>query len=212
MKLEPTNWSVVLVGRWDPAILSPSGIAKHVFHLAPKTQVQVAVPLDGVSAYLVTNLDSTLTVHVERDRLQIDVLRFDYQSLAQGLLAGVNALEALPMTPFSAVGYNINFTTNELCPELISLTDCPVDKDISEKGYTLSGRSLGRSVQYGDGQINISIGQKDNSYAVNCNFHLDVRSVEKAKAWLSTSVELIKQEISKIAAFLKVELEEMSSD
>jgi len=49
MKLEPIDWNVIIVGRWNTAILTPGRIAEKIFQQQPGTGLHVDVPLDGVS-------------------------------------------------------------------------------------------------------------------------------------------------------------------
>lgn len=69
MGLKATEWSVVVVGRWNRAILTPNGIAKRVFKLAELSQMVVAVPLDGVSPYIVKNPDQKIAATTDEGRL-----------------------------------------------------------------------------------------------------------------------------------------------
>ncbi|MBM4144114.1 MAG: hypothetical protein FJ225_11065 [Lentisphaerae bacterium] len=212
MQLDPIGWSVVLVGWWNPAILSPAGIKKHVFRLPADQQVQVAVPLDGVSAYLVTNPEETLVVHVEQERLQIEVPKCTFASLQQGMQAACNALESLPVTPVSAAGFNVNFMSITVCPELVTATDCHIDNNFATQEYKIVGRSTGRSVAFGDGQINITVGRRGDQFQVNCNFHLGTRELDKARKWLQTPIETVKDQLARIGQVLNVQLEEKKDD
>lgn len=212
MQLDPIGWSVVLVGRWNPAILSPAGIKKYVFRLPAEQQIQVAVPLDGVSAYLITNPEETLIVHVEEGRLQMDLPKCNFASLMHGMQAGINALEALPVTPISAVGLNLNFMTATVCQELVNATDCAIDNTFADQGYAIVGRSTGRSVTFGEGQINIKVARQGEQFHVNCNFHLSTQDPGKAIIWLQTSPDAVKAELEKIGKILNVQLEEKKDD
>jgi hypothetical protein len=53
MALSPERWSVVIIGRWNRAILTPAGIAKRVFGEPETKLMDVEVPLDGLSPYRV---------------------------------------------------------------------------------------------------------------------------------------------------------------
>ncbi|MFZ2656883.1 MAG: hypothetical protein WAX69_18260 [Victivallales bacterium] len=212
MKLQPTTWSIVLVGWWNPAILSPAGISKHIFKLPQDEKIQVAIPLDGISAYIVSNPNETLDVHVEKERLQIDIKKCNYDSLAEGMQAALNALEVLPITPIKAIGYNLIFTAPSSCAELIAVTECPLDTQISDMGLKIIGRSFSRSITFGDGQVNFSVSGQPEKFHVNCNFHLGTQDQEKAKTWLRTPVAVIREKVRNIGSILKVQLEETQND
>jgi hypothetical protein len=212
MSLAPAGWGVVLVGKWNKAILSPKGIAQHLFKLPADTKIQVNVPLDGVSAYLVRNPEETLSVHVETERLQIDLLKCSYEILDKGMKVGVDALEMLPITPISAVGFNVNFKSPEVPVDLLQAIECTIDSKIALNGMELAGRSLGRTIRFNDGVINLSVRWTGEEYQINCNFHLDTADVTKAKEWLRTPMDSIKERIQIISVILGVELNEGSHD
>lgn len=212
MEMEPIGWSVVLIGRWNPAILSPAGISKYLFKLPPDQKIQIAVPLDGVSGYLVSNPDETLVVHVEEERLQIEVPKCTFTTLAQAMQAAINAIEALPVTPISAAGFNLNFKTTTTCPELIAATDSCIDAEIAAQSYKIVGRSTGRSISFGEGKINFTVAGQDGGFHVNCNFHLATRELENAKAWLQMPIADIEQQIVKLGMILNIQMEENKND
>lgn len=212
MTLSPGNWSIVLIGWWNPAILSPAGIIKYIFKIPEKENIHVSVPLDGVSSYTVTNPKGNLDVHVEKERLQIDIKKYDFASLGEGMQAALNALNSLPVTPIKAVGFNLNYNAPESCEELIAITDSPIDNEISDKGLIISGRSFSRTISFEEGQINFTISKQVDKFHVNFNFHLGTSDAEKAKKWLQTPVESIKESVKKIGNVFKIEIEEIQND
>ncbi len=44
MPLEPGEWNVVILGRWNRAIPTPQGIASRLFQLPPETEIGIEVP------------------------------------------------------------------------------------------------------------------------------------------------------------------------
>jgi len=208
MSFETVGWSVVLIGKWNKAILSPKGIAQHVFRLPSGTKIPINVPLDGVSAYLVRNPEETLSVHVESERLQIDVLKCTYDVLEQALKAGVNVLDALPVTPISAIGFNVNFKSAEARTELISAMECGIDAKVAVNGFDLIGKLSGRTLRFNEGVINLTVLWTNEEYQVNFNFHLETSDKEKGKTWLNTPLESIKDIIRKISRLLDMDFVE----
>ena len=92
MGLQPADWSVVILGRWNRAILTPNGIAKRLFKLAEAKQVLVAVPLDGVSPYMVRHPTQQIVAMTDEGRLLVQVVRADYKVLGEAMTAGANWL------------------------------------------------------------------------------------------------------------------------
>ncbi len=46
MKGTPFDWNVVIIGSWNPAILTPQGITTRLLQLEAGTPVEVQVSLD----------------------------------------------------------------------------------------------------------------------------------------------------------------------
>ena len=44
--LNPVDWSVVVAGRWNRAILTPAGIVQRVFKESPDIPMVIEVPID----------------------------------------------------------------------------------------------------------------------------------------------------------------------
>ncbi len=55
------DWDVVVVGFWNPAILTPAGIWKRLFELEQGTPVELEVPIDGLAPYRVSHEEITVT-------------------------------------------------------------------------------------------------------------------------------------------------------
>src|SRR6516165_8300462 len=55
MPLVPCEWNVVVMGRWNRAILTPQGIATRLFQLPLNTSIGVEVPMDGIGPYRVSH-------------------------------------------------------------------------------------------------------------------------------------------------------------
>lgn len=208
MRFDPGGWSVVLIGRWNPAILTPAGIAKHLFQYPEGKALQVMVPLDGYSAYLVTDSEDETTVHVEKDRLQIDLRRYSYRCLEKACRAGASALRQLPVTPVSAVGVNINGRCEAPPRELLSLFENAVSRKLTDAGYAVKSRAIGHTLAYEAGQINVLLRLGDDGVTLNCNFHLDTPTTEAAIAWLGKPVGCWHEQVKRIASAMGCELEE----
>lgn len=211
MSLTASGWSVVLVGAWNPAILSPAGISVHVFGLPLGQPVRVAVPLDGVSAYLVANTEDTLTAYVKENRLQINLRQCRYQNLQLGLAAALRVLDVLPLTPLAAVGINLDFISPDPIPELAELTNSPADIRIAQEGMAIRVSSLQRTLQLPVGVLNVTVTTSATS-RVRCNFHLDAANAETARLLFQTSIPDIQDAIAKVGRILTTTLQEVTDD
>ncbi|MBK9039205.1 MAG: hypothetical protein IPL83_08600 [Bdellovibrionales bacterium] len=69
MNIEALDWSVVIAGYWNQAILTPAGIAYRLFKKPKDTPVQVEIPLDGIAPYRVR--DGSIIIMAQPKRLHI---------------------------------------------------------------------------------------------------------------------------------------------
>ena len=212
MYFKPSDWNVVIVGRWNPAILTPGGIKKFVFKMEEAEKVEVAVPLDGLSPYLVKQPEKNITVITDVNRLLIKVENEDYQTLAHAMEAGVNALESLPQTPFIAAGFNIRFKTEESPTEILDICTSTIDAKMGELGHIISARGISRSINYGDGNLNININHINNISEVLFNFHRNSNKKDELVSWLHTDVSAVKTEVERIIDKLEINIEESANE
>lgn len=211
MDFKPSDWNVVIVGRWNPAILTPGGIKKLVFKMEDNEKVEVAVPLDGLSPYLVKHPEKNITVITDVNRLLIKLENEDYQTLANAMEAGVNALESLPQTPFVAAGFNIRFNAEESPIEILDICTSTIDTKIGDLGHTISARGISRTVSYGDGNLNINI-NLNNKSEVLFNFHRNSNKKDELVSWLHTDVSTVKTEVERIIDKLEINIEESANE
>lgn len=212
MALQPTDWSVVIAGRWNCAILTPNGIAKRLFRLKEDQKVLVAVPLDSVSPYIVKHPTQEIRAMTDEGRLLIQATRSDYETLGYAMTAGVNALTSLPETPVSAAGFNVNFRTEEVSPETASLLVSESEKALVDAEFKLTTRIFGRSIEYGAGTLNVTMKGSDDSFSLSLNFHRGSKILEELKQWLQVSVEHVEETVGKILGAFGLDIEEIRND
>ena len=209
MSLKPVDWSVVIIGRWNPAILTPGGIAKFVFNIQepdPK-RLEIAVPLDGVSPYQVKHPEENIVVLTDANRLLIRLTQMDYDSLGQALGAGIHALGSLPVTPVSAAGFNVSFHTSD-CQAIMDMVNADVDNILSDLDYQIAARTITRTIKYNDGVINITATGKSDGQELVFNFHRASTSHEELIKWFEATPVAIEGQVKGILEKLNLEVEE----
>jgi hypothetical protein len=213
VSFEPFDWNVVVVGRWNQAILTPAGIAKHVFKLASHQMLPVKVPLDGLMPYLVGDPEERVEVAVEANRLLIQLRKLEYGVLGTAMNMGANVLESLPHTPVTAAGFNIKFRQKEADQERGYLTShSEIDDGLSDAGFTISRRTLSRGLTYESGLLNVDITTDSKGMQVAFNFHLASNDCTDLVQWLHLSTENVKSSVSRIMDFLRLDIGEVNHD
>ena len=170
MVIRPTDWSVVIAGRWNRAILTPAGIAKRLFNISESSQILVAVPLDGLSPYQVRHPEHDIVAMTDENRLIIMANKNTYACLGHAMDAGVNALEQLPATPVAAAGFNVNYHCSEVPPELGKLFEAAVDSRLAGISQDFKSRSIMRSLGYTNGALNVTLSWDNAGFKLQCNF------------------------------------------
>jgi hypothetical protein len=212
MVIQPADWSVVIVGRWNRAILTPAGISKRVFNIEDQKQIMVLVPLDGVSPYIVKLQEGDIAVRTDEKSLRIDAEKPDFAHLERVMSFGVNAITSLPETPLEAVGINVNYESGDLNPQLATLIAGEIDKQLSSIDYKVTSRAVIRTYELNEGQLNIRIiGEKD-LFKIYFNFHRSSINSADLVQWLKTPIGNIQNLINTFFDVLKIELEEIAND
>jgi hypothetical protein len=173
MPLEPCDWNVVVLGRWNRAILTPNGIASRLFQLPPETEIGIEVPMDAIGPYRVSHGD--LTVMVGNSQLWIDARENNFPSLERAMRVARRAMESLPETPVIAAGYNIRSQgtgeDGQLGP-LIAATQLEWDRQFERAGYPISRRDVTWVADWHPGKISVNLSREDHDrlLRVNLNF------------------------------------------
>lgn len=191
MSIEPIDWNVVIVGHWNPAILTPAGILENLFQEPPGTPVEVQVPLDGLAPYKVKF--NRVAVLAGADRLIIEVSQPpEWNQLALAASYAINALEALPRTPVRAAGINVRFKVSEMAEDLIAITKTDLEEQISDGGHVIIGRLFQYSITFGEGSVNLSL-DTDESGTTQIGFNFDRKSFDAGQIveWLRTPIDQI---------------------
>ena len=213
MGLKPFNWSVVIIGRWNTAILTPARISKKIFKLPKGTRVEVAIPTDGIMPYQVKHPDRNIILTAGAQRLEIRLCVMKYENLQHALEAGASALEWLPETPVSAAGYNLNFQTDEPSAEMIALYCNPqTDSLFAGLENPIEEWSLTRSMAFNDGFLKLTTLGKKGHFEMQCNFHRSSNENPELIAWLRKPAVEIEGEVDRVFSELNLEREENGNE
>jgi hypothetical protein len=197
MPIVPEEWSVVIVGAWNRAILTPAGISKRLFQLPEGTQLEILVPLDVIAPFRVKHDDISVTA--ASDRLIINPAKNTYTNMVKAMDIARVALANLPETPVSAAGFNFKFKSVKPVPVLARVVDHQIDQFFADRNYLVSTRAITRTVKWREGEIRVAVSQEsDLSYTILMNFHTDSDSTGTLKEWLSVPIGDARREVDSI--------------
>jgi hypothetical protein len=197
MSFEAYNWNVIVAGAWNRAIFTPEWIARNIFSVEKDVAINIDVPLNFLAPYRVRH--NEIAVLVSSINLEIATDSCSYELLDKAREYARRAIEELPKTPISAVGFNFRYRCKELPIELMEVSECKIDKAFSDDGFEIVGRQIRRSLKYGDGLINVDfLFDQPESAALVLNFHIGSSDENVLKGWLQTPMNEVKAKVEKI--------------
>lgn len=200
MALNPIDWGVVTVGRWNRAILTPAGIAQRIFERQEPATMEVLVPIDLLAPPQV-KLDN-MTVVADWNRLNVlpDQGHCSFLNLDRARQLSVAALTSLPETPLGAVGCNVIYRSDKPVEELRSALDSQADERLFDLGYGFGGRTVARVIPWNDGAINFSIEEDAEQQVYTVRFNFERKSVERNHHldWLQVPIEQLRGQVHRI--------------
>jgi hypothetical protein len=192
MPITPNDWSILVVGHWNRAILTPAGIVRRLFKMPEETPVQVEVALDAFLPYRVRHNNVIVTPH--SDRLHIQPAIHTYDAFAEAMKVARSGIDSLPETPMVAAGLNINFKATGQYPSLSAITVHAWDDRLIENDFKIETRSIARALPWKGGHIKLTVAEDtDNTFNILMNYDRRSTAVGDLKEWLSIPIKDIKQ-------------------
>lgn len=190
----------MVVGRWNPSILTPAGIAKRLFQLPENTPIEVSLAIDVMLPPVVTH--DNLRVRCGHQTLIIEPLTNTYADLERARQLAQNALESLPETPVSAAGINVRYSyedADESLTRVQEIITADLDGLISSLTHKITKRAVMRTMPILDGQLNLSVSEDEQGH-VQLQFNFEYSSPEgtKQRGWLSKPIDDFKKEVRTI--------------
>lgn len=180
------EWNVVVVGAWNPAILTPAGIAQRIFELPTTTPIQVLVPIDGRAPTKV--IHAGLEVMASAEQLIVSPSECSPAALQNAGAAAARAIKTLPITPFTAAGINVRTRYERLPSVLLDGLDSTLDNVLGER-YKLESRALQRAIEWDTGTLNLRVEGQDGGGTIQVNFHLQSSDEAALRTWLCRAGE-----------------------
>lgn len=197
MPLAPKEWSVVVVGRWNRAILTPAGIGKRVFKLPEGTPLEVMIAIDAIAPPLVKHDKMVVVAASDRLTVQPEICSFD--ELVRACTLAGNAVRSLPETPLIAVGFNIKYTTHGYFEAIDRALASELDDRASDAQYRIVERQVHRAYEWERGKINaVAALADDGTRSIALNFELQSDSHSHHLEWLGHAAPAIQSEVQKV--------------
>ena len=207
MKAELAEWSLVVVGKWNIAILSPEWLAREVFK---QESIAIMYPILG-DIFPVFEANN-MRVLARPDRVIFTPLKNDNATLQRIEEAAINALHILLHTPVSAFGENFHFIVD---PPEDSVAGALNIRD--SELLTAEGRvgevSVKRSIELDAHRLNITVARVQQRQKIELNYHYDVPSATAAATSLSgTFAQNLKHGLDLLRRLYNLELVQETED
>lgn len=162
-----SNWTVVVVGDWNPRIFTPKWVADNVFQ---SEQVQTEFIL-GASVATSRFEANDLFLIPSDSRLVFGVNAANPDLLQHAVDGAQRVVELLQHTPIRSAGVNLAFNVEEPSDDLTRLFILPDDDGYADSGYTISQREIVRRLDGPNGIVNVRLNYADGEVEMNFNFH-----------------------------------------
>jgi hypothetical protein len=197
MKIDYTQWTIVVIGLWNRHIFSPKWVADNLFQVAQVETQLIIGPTSTPFRYSVGNV----TLVPAGDRLIVGAKVNTDEALTLAESIGTKALGLLSHTPVSAVGVNFGFTEETPPPEFVALFQISDATKLADAGCEIVGTEILRKLNKNDSVLNVKLVHEKTTVRIHMNFHYDVASASDAAEQLkgklvpnrNTSLELLSQ-------------------
>jgi hypothetical protein len=186
MRAQVENWSIVLLGAWNTAILTPDWLTKYLGVSGP---VQIEFPIGNLLMPLRYTLNGVHLV-VVRDRVVLAPCADDPEILGRMESFSKSILTVLTHTPVTAIGINFEFIEEVPSPEMKKIFKSPDLPRIADADLVIEATELKRRLRLPqDGVLNLALQQTNGSQvSVTLNFHRDVDGAATAANYLDGRV------------------------
>jgi hypothetical protein len=206
----PHDWNVVVAASWNTAILTPAGVAQHLFQLPPSTPVNLQVPVDRLAPIRVGH--EGCTVVVEAHQLIVGADEPTFAALSTACEVAARAVDYLPHTPFRAAGINVRCRYEQLPNELLALLECGIDDHLANHEFTVDTREVRLSLALeAGGGLNVHLRETEPA-SVLLNYHLDTTDGQALARWLQESPKWLPEHAASVAGALYLQFEERQDD
>ena len=197
MPFAPYDWNAIVLGLWNPGILTPNGVMTLLFQAPENAELGMEVPMDTVGP-LRLSYNGLVVIPGSRG-LVVEPQQPNYDSLHNAIGIAKRAMEQLPLTPVTEAGFNVRYRLEGECPELISSTvSHGIDKSLEAAGFSVVRRVLSRTIRWRGGIIQADIIKSEAGYA-QLTFNFD-RKGDRASLieWLSVKSSEVQEVVGKI--------------
>lgn len=191
MKLLGDQTTLVLAGAWNPAILNPSWIGRHVLKLPQGNafQVEMLMPVQGQAGPTRLSFEG-ISVTPAQEAIIFHINPEDDAMVAKTFDVAKRILELLPHTPVSAMGVNFAYQVDPMkgkLPKTVEWVDGVGDLLTDELEANILSRQWQVGISAMNHMINVAYRSDAQGGKISVNHHYEVEgSAAKAATYLGS--------------------------
>ncbi len=200
---EKKPWTVVVLGGWNKAILTPIWIATVLLQEPEGAKLNIQIAVNAIAPVRIgrnRGAAPSTTVSVLDDRLLIECEDNNFKALEEARLIAKRALEKLPMTPVNGVVINLSFpgSTEDF------FVDRTWDTKIGDIGFQTMGARHARKVAWKEGRITTTVCRDERSFnGVLMDFNYRREDSSALASWLAISIQELEDVSVKLLSSVK---------
>jgi hypothetical protein len=171
-----TDWTVVMVGQWNPAIFSPEWVARKILN-TETIETELAV---GPTTTNVRYSTDKLLVIPQQDRLIIASRNTEEVSLLEMESRSRTVLQLLSHTPIRALGINFGFIESNPPVEMVRTFDLSDSGALSDAGSIVKATTLIREIEIPAAILKLKMRLSGGAIHFHFNFTHPVASAQEA--------------------------------
>jgi hypothetical protein len=179
-----TDWTVVLVGQWNPAIFSPQWIGQNLLH-TPEVEMHLAF---GAQSNAVRFQSQTLIVIPQADKLIIGARNIEEPTLREIETVAINVLQLLGHTPVKGVGINFGFNEPDPAAEMLQTFNLHDSGALADEGHNVQETQIIRQIPIQGGVLNLKLSHRAGVVDFHFNYSHSVNNAGEAANYLQNRV------------------------
>jgi hypothetical protein len=212
MKIVDGSWSLVIVGKWNRYILTPTWVAKNLFE---HEEIGVEYPINNLDLPVrfrsPDNIVFVPAVHritfLAQDPYGDDMLR-------KICIMAHKLVDILAHTPITAMGINCIFEEKAEDFEALSMFDFFDSQKITDSNYEVHSSEIKRQLNRNGTVLNLAVKKKGELVTLDFNFHYDVSEPQQLAELITDKLFTENRDIAlKFAKDIyKLELDEIEEE
>ncbi|GDX55707.1 hypothetical protein LBMAG29_10170 [Methylophilaceae bacterium] len=206
MQIKASSYSIVLAGKWNPAIITPPWILANLVDGNQQIEIEFSLSFDIPSRFKLNNI--TISPSVDRIILVSNDGSDESLSLIESI--AIKLCNILSHTPFVAVGINFSFIETLNKDKLLPLFSFSDENKLNDNNWDISNKSIKRTLKEGVYNINLTINMDDETnFAFDLNHHYITPTSELVSAaLLGKVIDYKNQSISLLNYLFDIQIEQ----